>query len=150
MPTKLSVEQIKNFSSTLISEGRPAELWEIRSVEIEGDQLNADISMVSTFNSPTDTKGFHLSIFSALEMVSQLMLIYCHHWAGYEKKTKEGWMVESHLRCKQAIRSTEKIHLAMRCTNIRRMKDKVYSSYVTTITDEMDGLFEAKTKSFLG
>ena len=45
--------------------------------------------MRSAYVSGTDAGGFHLTIFSALEFASQLMIVYGHVWAGLEKKVRD-------------------------------------------------------------
>ncbi len=92
----LSAAEIEKLSSHYLNDGRKQESWKIEQVEISGDLLNATLSMSSTYVSDTDEHGFHLTIFSTLEFLSQLMIIYGHNWAGLDEKTREGWMVERH------------------------------------------------------
>ncbi len=48
--------------------------------------LKAKLRMNSTFVSATDTGGFHLTIFSAYEFLSQLAIIYGHIGNGLTEK----------------------------------------------------------------
>lgn len=142
----------KDFSALLshyLTEGRKQDIWRIDLVEIQGDTLNAEISMQSFFASGTDAKGFHLTIFSTLEFLSQLMIIFAHHWAGVEKKVREGWMVESSVRAVRAIRDPENIRVEMQVRKICKRGIHLYCVADFRVTDEEDGLFEVSLKGFL-
>ena len=109
----LSPEEVREISSPYLQHGRAEDVWEIKDIEIEDKFIRANIRMKSFYQSPTDNNGFHLSPFSTLEFVSQLNIIYGHIWAGADKKTREAWMLESNVACKEPIRSTENIHVEM-------------------------------------
>lgn len=145
----LNIEQISQYDSPYLTTGRKHETWQINSIEIEHNHLIADISMCSTYVSATDNNKFHLTIFSALEFLSQLMIIYAHVWAGLGKKSREGWMVESHTRSIRAVRNPEHIKVEM---NVRRMHQRGFNLYCQAdyrVTDDQDGLFEVELKGFL-
>lgn len=149
MKKYLSAKDIAPISSTYLNSGRKEESWEIRFVEIEGDRLRAEVIMTSIHVSPTDNHGFHLTIFSTLEFLSQLMIIYVHDWCGAEQKTLEGWMVESRTRSVRAIRNPHRIVVDM---DVRRMKkhgDTVYCVAEFAVTDDDEGLFEVTLKGLL-
>lgn len=140
---------IGKLSSAYLSEGRKQESWVIEAIEIDGDELLASISMRSTFVSATDAGGFHLTIFSTLEFLSQLMIIYAHAWAGLSEKQREGWMVESSTRSLRAIRDPKNIKVQMRARSIRRRGEHLYCVADYRVTDSGDGLFEVTLKGFL-
>lgn len=147
----LTKEQVQAISSDYLNQGRKSESWIINSVSIEGEFLEADISMTETFISDTDRAGFHLTIFSSLEFLSQLMIIYGHHWAGFTAKSKEGWMVESSIKCNGSIRSTS-FKVQMDVLKMRRRIDTLYCHADFIITDSTKndtGSFKASLKGFL-
>lgn len=144
----LSTEEISRLSSTYLSQGRKQEDWEITYLEIDDNVLNARIRMRTRYISPTDPGGFHLTIFSTLEFLSQLAIIYVHVWAGLTEKTREGWMLECSVNSKQAIRDPENIQVRMEIPSIRNIKNKIIVVAESRVFDQ-DGLFEARMKCIL-
>ena len=145
----LNTEDIAPFSSQYLHEGRKKESWRIESVEIDGDRATARVSMLSTYVSGSDSKGFHLTIFSTLEFLSELMLIYSHVWAGFSEKSREGWMVESTTRSRQAIRDPDRIDVEMKVNVMRQRGGILLCESDYRVTDRFGGLFEISLKGFL-
>jgi hypothetical protein len=146
---RLSQKQIEKLSSHYLNEGRKQESWTIKQIDIEDDRLIAEVSMTETYISATDEGGFHLTLFSTLEFLSQLMIIYTHVWAGLEEKSREGWMVESHARIRSAVRDPDAIHVEMQVKTIRKRGEKIYIITKSRVTDNFEGLFEMELKAFL-
>ena len=105
--------------------------------------------VTSTYRSATDGGGFHLTIFSTLEFLSQLMIIYAHEWAGLARKVREGWMVESHSRSVRAVRNPHDIRVAMQVRTMRQRGERLYCVADFRVTDDSNGLFEVNLKGFL-
>ncbi len=105
--------------------------------------------MKSRYISPTDPSGFHLTIFSTLEFLSQLTIIYAHVWAGYAEKSKEGWMIDSSITSKRAVRDPENIIVHMEVKSIKKIGDKMMAITQSRVSDDQGGLFEARLKGFL-
>jgi len=145
----LTKSQIEATSSQYLKEGRKQETWEISSVLIKQSGLVAEIVMTETYVSNTDVGGFHLTTFSSLEFLSQLMIVYAHEWAGLERKVREGWMVDSQIKCAGSIRSTV-MEVNMDVHKIKKRGDNLYchASFVITGTGD-DGQFNASLKGFL-
>ena len=146
---KLSSELISKYNSTYISEGRKKESWNLDNVEIDDNAINADVSMSSIYISPSDKTGFHLSIFTALEFVSQLIIIYFHIWAELAEKTQEAWMIESTISYKKAIRCSSNIKVRIKVCNIKKVGKKLYAVVNFDITDHLGGKFVGKIKAFI-
>lgn len=146
---RLRKSDYEKLLSPYLQEGRKHENWQIDSVEIEGKRLTASISMRSTYVSATDTKGFHLTIFSTLEFLSQLMIIYGHTWAGLSEKTNEAWMVECTSRAGKAIRDPKEIRVEMNTKAMRKRGDNFYCVADFRVTDKLGGLFEIELKGFV-
>ncbi len=145
----LGPEQIKKLSSHYLHEGRKQESWRIGDIEIRGRQLSTTVSMRSIYTSGTDAKGFHLSIFSTLEFLSELMIVYAHAWAGLQEKTKEGWMLESATKSVRAIRNPDQIHVVMKIASIKKLGENMMCLADYAVTDDQGGLFEVRLKGFL-
>ena len=145
----LNATDIAPFSSHYLHEGRKKESWQIEAVEIDGDRATARVSMSSTYISRSDSRGFHLTIFSTLEFLSELMLIYSHVWAGFQQKSREGWMVESTTRSRQAIRDPDRIDVEMKVTVMRQRGEILLCNADYRVTDRFGGLFEISLKGFL-
>lgn len=153
MSTNLSVsleeDEIERLTSHYLSEGRKQESWKIKAVHIQGEKLSATVTMPSIYVSNADTQGFHLTIFSALEFLSQLMITYAHVWAGLAEKTREGWMLESRTRSIRAIRNAEHIQVEMVVRTMRKHGDNLFCVADYRVSDDQDGLFEVQLKGFL-
>ncbi len=147
-PVRLSVADIQNLSSHYLNEGRKQESWQIEEIEINGQHLTARVSMRTTYVSATDEKGFHLTIFTTLEFLSQLLIIYMHVRAGLSKKTREVWMVESSTRSVRAIRDSANIKVEMEVVSIRKRGENFYCVADYRVTDDQGGLFKVKLKAF--
>jgi hypothetical protein len=148
-PIRLDPQALAPLLSAYLTKGRKDDCWRIDRVEIEGDRLLAEVSMSSTYASASDPGGFHLTIFSALEFASQLMIIHAHVWAGLESKTREGWMVESTARAVRAIRDSQGIAVRMQVHQLRKRGEHLYCNADFTVTDSQGGLFEIGLKGFL-
>lgn len=140
---------IKNLSSHYLNEGRKQETWQINHVMIEDKMLEAHISMISRYLSSTDNNEFHLTIFSALEFLSQLMIVYAHFWAEREEKIGEGWMIESNMRSIHVVRDPDNILVSMTVEKIRERGANLYCIASYKITDDQGGLMEVRLKGFL-
>jgi hypothetical protein len=143
-----SIDDVNAISSHYLKEGRKQESWEIQSIEIDQRVLRARVAMTSLYVSGTDS-GFHLTIFSTLEFVSQLMIIYAHDWAGFPKKMREGWMVESTARAVRQIRNPDDIRVEMNVRQMRKHGENLICIADFHVTDDADGLFEISLKGFL-
>jgi hypothetical protein len=146
---QLSAQDIKPLSSPYLNEGRSQERWRVHGVDIDGPRLRAQVAMESVYVSATDDGGFHLSVFATQEFVSDLLIVYLHAWAGYKRKTREVWMLESSVRSRYAIRSRDRIQVDMQVASIRKMGEKVLCTADFRVTDERGGLFELRLKVML-
>ena len=149
LDVELSSSEIDELSSHYLKEGRKQESWRIESAKIYGKNLNAVVAMQSVYVSESDLAGFHLTIFSALEFLSQLMIVYAHVWAGLAEKTREAWMVESSTRIVRAIRHAARIEVKMTVRSMRNIGGKLYCVADYCVTDNGGGLFEVELKGFL-
>lgn len=144
----LTKKEIATLSSDYLHNGRKQEDWEIVHLEIDGKNLKAKIRMRSHYKSASDSGGFHLTIFSTLEFLSELTIIYGHIWSGLKEKTREGWMIESIISSKQVIRDPENINVHMELTSIKKIKHNIMAVTNSRVFDK-NGSFEAKLKGFL-
>jgi hypothetical protein len=146
---KLTPSEIERISSPYLQEGRKQESWRIDEVEVDGDRLNAIVSMRSFYSSATDAEGFHLSYITALEFLSQLQIIYMHVWAGLAEKTQEAWMAECRMRAHRPLRNPNRMRAEMRAVSMRRRGQACYCIAEHTLTDDQGGLFEVWIKALM-
>lgn len=145
----LSTNEIKPFISDYLTNGRRLESWEIKKVTIEDSYLEAIFDMTSIYKSISDQNQSHLTIFSALEVASQLMIIYIHKRFNRDSKTQEGWMIESKTRSRNHIRSSENISVRMSVKKVKAYHDKVFCIASFKFSDNFEGMFEIDLKGFL-
>jgi len=146
---ELNGEDIQKFSSHYLNEGRKQESWQINHITIDGMMLNAHVSMLSTYLSATDDNKFHLTVFSALEFLTQLMIAYMHIWAGLEEKVGEVWMIECDLKSRSVIRDPDNIFVSMTVERIKERGTDIYTTASCKITDPQEGLMTFHLKYFL-
>lgn len=147
MNTILNPDFIKSTSSVYISNADKREKWAIKNIIIDNQSLEASISIKPLENN--GNASFHLSFFSAMEFVSQLQIIYMHHYARLEKKTEEAWMIESSFESKKQIADFKNIHIKMNMTRIRSINKYLYCWATHHVTDSTGGLFLIKIKSVM-
>ena len=146
---KLSSNDVDNISSDYIREGRLYECWQINDVIIEGKKATMDVSMIKTYPPGSNKKDFHLSIYLAEEMASQLMIIYGHIWADLTEKRGEVWMLESHTKSIRSVTKTECIKVEMELQTMRKRGDTIFGIGNYHITDDQGGLIELRQKGIL-
>ncbi len=146
---RLNSNDVLNISSDYIREGRQYESWQINEVIIDNKTAVMDVSMVTTYPLEANKKDFHLSIYLAEEMASQLMIIYGHIWAGLTEKREEVWMLESHTKSIRSVTETEHIKVTMNLQTMRKRDNAIFGIGNYRITDDQDGLIELKQKGIL-
>lgn len=146
---KLSSDEVVDISSDYIREGRLFESWKINEVMIDGKNAYMDVSMVSVYPPGSSRKDFHLSIYLAEEMASQLMIIYGHIWADLLEKRSQVWMLESHTKSIRPITKTENIKIEMEVPRMRKRGETIFGIGNYRITDDNDGLIELQQKGML-
>jgi hypothetical protein len=145
----LSREQINALSSVYIDKGIKKESWEIETISFRGTLLTARARMTSTFISPTDPDGFHLTIFCTQEILAQLANIHLHVSAGHRTKCRESWMRECTFNYRNVIRSTENIQVEMNMVSQRWAGDTLVGKVSCRMFDDKGGLFVATLKGML-
>lgn len=146
---KLSSDEVLDISSDYIREGRLFESWKINEVIINGTNASMDVSMVSVYPQGSSRENFHLSIYLAEEMASQLMIIYGHVWAGLTEKKGEVWMLESHTKSIRPITNAEHIKIEMDVPRMRKRGQTIFGIGNYRITDGNNGLIELEQKGML-
>lgn len=143
----LTPEDVATISSDYIREGRHFESWKINEVIIHEKHAVMDASMTSTYT-PGSNK-FHLSIYLAEEMASQLMIIYGHIWAGLTEKKGEVWMLESHTKSIRPVTKSENIKIEMNVKAMKKRGETIFGIGEYSITDDNNGLIELMQKGIL-
>ena len=146
---KLDKKQISDLSSPYIDKGVKKDCWEILDVEISGGSLKARLKMTSFFISPSDPKGFHLTIFATQEFLAQLANIQLNVSAGYAIKSRETWMRECTITSRSVIRNPDSIMVDMECVSAKRTGDVLIGILKCRVYDDQGGLFTARLKGYL-
>jgi acyl-coenzyme A thioesterase PaaI-like protein len=146
---RLIAPQIDKLSSGYLRDGRRQEVWRIETIDIGDDRVVAKASMTDFYVSRTDDKGFHLSFITALEMVSQLTIVYLHYKAGLTEKSREVWVSESRNRFVRPVRNPDDIRLEMTVKKLREHGGSLFCEADYRVTDEQDGLYEYWGKACL-
>lgn len=141
--------QYEKFFSPYLRVGRKQESWQYQQIEVCGQVLSAMVDMVDPYVSSTDANGYHLAIFPALEILSELALIHLHYAAGLTEKTREVWMRESKVKYSRAIRIPDNILFELRARSLRNRGTVVYGEVDFTVSDASGGLFEGMFKAIM-
>lgn len=145
----LSPAEIAALSSEYIDQGLKKEAWKFQKIEVKADLMTATVSMTSTSVSPTDSKGFHLSMFIAQEILGQMSNIYLHLAAGFKTKRRESWIRECSFKYRNVIRDPNDIRVEMKAVAIKKLGDSQYGSVACRITDSQGGEFTCTIKGLL-
>jgi hypothetical protein len=146
---QLTPEDIAALSSPYIDRGVKKDAWEIVTMDIDGRLVKARIRMTAFFVSPTDSGGFHLTIFSTQEFLAQLANIYLHVAAGYETKSRETWMRQSDIISRSTIRDPDNIGVDMEFVGLKRLGETLAALVNCRVFDDRGGLFTARLKGLL-
>lgn len=145
----LDAEGLRPYASEFLERGTKQDAWALESVTVAGRHVTAFARMTSTYSSPTDPGGFHLSIFATLEMLSQISNVYLHLLAGYDRKTREVWMDECSIKCHAPIRDSEGITLEIEYDLLPFGEDGIGGRGQARVTGPSGGLFEVKLRGVL-
>lgn len=146
---KLTPDEVTHISSDYIREGRLHESWKINEITISDKNAFMDVSMTATYPPESDNSHFHLSIYLAEEMASQLMIIYGHIWAELTEKKEQVWMLESHTKSIKAVTNTEHIKVEMDVQTMRKRGKTIYGIGKYQISDDRGGLIKLEQKGVL-
>lgn len=140
--------ELSPFQSAYLHGGKAREIWSITQVTVQGDHARALVDIHNPFLSPTDQRTFHLSVYTAMEFCTEVILVYAYTTLALPLKAEEAWMKECQCRLIRPIRAYEGISVEMRASSFRFIQGTAYCHGVFRITDAMDGLFEIELKGF--
>jgi hypothetical protein len=146
----LDAGQLAKLSSAYLAGGRRSERWQIDEATVTAEGLEASVSVPEIYLPPEAGNAFHLSVFTALEFVSQLQIVYMHVWAGLSEKTQEVWMTESRMKSGRAIFDREAIRVSLRVERIRRRGAAVICTAHHEVTDRHGGSMTFWIKAYMG
>jgi hypothetical protein len=70
-------------------------------------------------------------------------------WAGLDKKTREGWLLEASIRTEKAIRARDGIQVTVLTKSIRKVRANLIGTFEFTVADGLGGSFSGRLKAFL-
>lgn len=134
-------EDLAPYQSGYLHGGRLQEGWTIDTVHIRGDSLEASVNISNPYISTTDQGGFHLSIFSAQEFCTELILFWTFKRLALPRKAQEAWMRKCSCKISKPIRSHLGIKVAMACKSFRIINGMAYAHALFQLSDLTGGLF---------
>lgn len=129
------------YQSDYLHQGKSQERWFVHSAHINNNDLSALISIDNPYFSATDPGGFHLSVFSAQEFCTELILFWTMKKLRLSRKSQEAWMRECHCRIIRPIRTHKDISAQLKINNYRVMNGMAYAKGDFQISDISNGLF---------
>lgn len=140
---------MERLESPYLRERQGCDRWRIKSLYYDEARLRSEVVLTSYYTPSTDVEGFHLSQITALEILSQLKVIFLQLLDERTEKSDEAWIIDTNIRCYKPIRNHEKIQVHMNLTSLRRMLGRVWIKTESIIFDE-NGKFSATMKGVLG
>ena len=112
VPFQLLPAQIEALSSDYLTQGVFQDSFAIRSVEIDGNRLSAQIDMTQFGVSPTDRDGYHLTAPSVFRFLGQLLVIHGQVYLNLgDHKKVEVWVKEHSMKHVRPVRSPQGIQV---------------------------------------
>lgn len=127
-----SEQELYPYLSSYISDSFHKETWAIHHLSRDSNRFAAVASLCTT----SPQKNFHLSIFSAREIVSQLRIASSMLLLGQSCKTAEVWFIEGSEKCTSPITSAENIRISL--TNFLKKLTK-NNNYILGWEAQMQG-----------
>ncbi|WP_143593632.1 hypothetical protein [Synechococcus sp. 1G10] len=140
--------ELSPFQSVYLHGGKAREIWSIPRITVQGDHSSALVDIQNPFLSPTDQRTFHLSVYTAMEFCSEVILVHAYTTLALPLKAEEAWMKECQCHLIRPIRTYEGISVEMRARSFRFIQGTAYCHGEFHVTDAMDGLFEIELKGF--
>ena len=134
-------EDLAPYQSGYLHGGRFQESWATDTVHIRGDSLKTSVNISNPYISTTDQGGFHLSIFSAQEFCTELILFWMFKKLALTRKAQEAWMRKCNCKISRPIRSHLGIEVVMTCKNFRVINGMAYAHALFKLSDATGGLF---------
>ena len=108
-PIKLDDEFLNAHSSPYLNDGYKRDRFLFKNVTVAPNQIHAELNLEASFASPRNGEP-HLSLNTALIMLSQLGIFYVGWDLNYDKKIGETYMRHIDIKCARPILS-QKIHI---------------------------------------
>ena len=145
----LSLEEIKNLSSSYIDEDLKKERWGFLSIEIGPELVLTTASVDLSSLPPINYQNFHLSFFTATEMIGQLLVIYLHHRAGLTFKAREVWVSKVTNKFIKPIKDPENISIVLKAKKLHQRKAATICDFECEIKGLSGGLFQSNGRVWL-
>jgi hypothetical protein len=145
----LSLEEIKNLSSSYINDDLKKERWGFLSIEIGPELVLTTASVDLSGLPPENSQNFHLSFFTATEMIGQLLVIYLHHYAGLTLKTREVCVSKVTNKFIKPIKDPENISFILKAKKLHQRKATLICDFECEIKDISGGLFQSEGRVWL-
>ena len=138
----ISPQQFELLSSSYLNGGRKEEAWKLGEIYINNTRLETTLTFDDFYHKNADLKQFHLSFVTALEICSQLSIIFVHVWADLSKKELEVWQIKNTMESIRPITRAIDIEIKMEATRMKKIKNRIYGETNFMITDQNNGLMK--------
>ena len=138
----ISPQQFEFLSSPYLNGGRKDEAWKLGEVSLNNTWLETTLTFDNFYNKKAGSNQFHLSFVTALEICSQLSIVFVNTWAGLPKKELEVWQIKNTMESIRPITSHIDIVVKMEAKHMRKIKNSIYGETNFVITDQNNGLMK--------
>jgi len=148
----LTTEEWGAIYSSYIQSGYKDDCFEITRLEFNNSEVLATCKMTQYYVSDTDDSGFHLSIFTAIAILGQPLIIHAHVINNVWRKDFEVLMGKLSIELKRPIRTPNEISLRLRIIHqdlkpSQSQKDLIRAAY-TWAFDIEQGAFTGELSAY--
>jgi hypothetical protein len=148
----LKPEEWEAIYSPYIQSGYKDDCFEITQLEFNNSEVLATCKMTQYYVSDTDDSGFHLSIFTAIAILGQPLIIHAHVINNVWRKDYEVLMGKLSIDLKRPIRTPNEISLRLRIIDkalksSQSQKDLIRAAY-TWAFDIEQGAFTGELSAY--
>lgn len=144
-----SNEEVVPYLSPYLHKGRKKEDWKFDYIKIQDTSLLASCEVINPFVSSFDSGGFHLSIFTAQEVCSELLIFWSSKRSGQSEKAGEAWVKEMSSSMISPIRESRNIKVSLDIQNFRFGAKILFADSRFRLEDSVGGLFHVNIKGII-
>jgi hypothetical protein len=145
----LSLDEIKNLSSSYITEDLKSERWTLLSMEISPNLVSALASVSKPISISSTSLDYHLSFFTASEIVGQILVIFMHYHAGFKVKTREVWVTQANYKFIRPVKHLKSVSIILKAKKLIQNKNRWICDFESEVTDSSGGLFTGEGRVWL-
>ena len=144
-----SNEEIVPYLSPYLHKGRKKEDWKFAYIDVQDTGLLASFDVMNPFVSSFDSGGFHLSVFTAQEVCTELLIFWILKKSGQSEKAGEAWIKEMSSSLISPIRESCNIKVSLYTKKFRCGAKTLFSHGQFRLEDSIGGLFDVSLKGLM-